>query len=206
MNKLSIDLPMPISTPRLVLRPFREGDGVIINEAIIESFDVLHRYMDWAVSKPSVEESEQYAREAAANWILKKCDEPWLPMCIIDKFTNQLIGATGFHSMDEFASSVSTGYWIRASRSNEGFITEAVNALTQYAFKQLGVKRIAITCDRDNIRSKRVPERLGYILEDTLTNHRKKPVTGEESDTLVYARYDLTGLPHMDATWGDVDA
>ena len=84
-------------------------------------------------------------------------------------------------------------------------MSEAINAITQYAFKQLGVKRIAITCDRDNVRSKKIPERLGYILEATLKNNRRKPVTGEISDTLIYARYDCEGLPDLDVSWGKID-
>ncbi len=69
-------------------------------------------------------------------------------------------------------------------------MTEAVNALTQYAFKQLGMKRIAISCRIDNIRSKKIPERLGFVLEGTLRNNRRKPLTNEISDTLIYAKYE----------------
>ncbi len=76
-------------------------------------------------------------------------------------------------------------------------MTEAIHAMTHYAFKQLGVKRIAITCDVDNVRSKQIPEKLGYCLEATLKANRKKPVTGEISDTLIYARYDLSELAEI---------
>lgn len=202
MKQILLDFPMPIITPRLLIRPVRVGDGVIFNEAILESFEYLHRFMDWAKEKPGIDESETLAGLAAANWISKKREEPWLQLCIIDKETNQLIGATAFHNYVWEVPSVETGYWIRSSRAQQGLMTEAINAITQYAFKQLGVKRIAITCDRDNVRSKKIPERLGYILEATLKNHRRKPVTGEISDTLVYARYDSEGLPELAVTWG----
>jgi len=74
-------------------------------------------------------------------------------------------------------------------------MTEAINALTQYAFSQMKVKRIAITCDADNVQSQKIPLRLGYVLEATLKSNRLKPVTAEIGDTLVYARYDLDSLP-----------
>jgi hypothetical protein len=38
-----------------------------VNEAIIESFSVLNKFMPWAKQIPSVEESEEFARQAAAN-------------------------------------------------------------------------------------------------------------------------------------------
>ena len=81
-------------------------------------------------------------------------------------------------------------------------MTEAINALTRYAFEQLGMKRITITCDIDNIRSKKIPESLGYHLEGILKTNRRKPVTNEVTDTLVYSRYNLDGLIDLVVTWG----
>lgn len=202
MKPILFNFPIPIITPRLILKPPQVGDGVIVNEAVLESFDELHRFMDWAKEKPSVDDSEEHVRLAAANWILKRNDEPYLPLFIFDKITNQFVGATGYHHYDWFIPCIETGYWIRKSYAGQGFMTEAQNAITQYAFKQLGVKRITITCDVDNIRSKKIPERLGYTLEEILKANRKKPVTGELSDTLIYSRYDLKGLPNLIVEWG----
>lgn len=195
------DFPMPILTPRLIIRPVQASDGILINEAVSESFDILHQFMDWADNKPSLAESNEYATLAAESWIHKAPEEPWLQLSIIDRITNEFIGGTSFHHFDWSVPSIETGYWIRTSRANQGLMVEAINALTQYAFKQLQVKRIAITCDRDNFRSKNIPEKLGYILEETLINHRKKPVTEELSDTLVYAKYDSKDLPPLLVTW-----
>jgi len=201
MRPILLDLPVPIITPRLILRPPQIGDGVVVNEAVLESFNVLNQFMSWAKEKPSVEESEELARQAAANWILKNNDEPYLPLFMFDKETNQFIGGTGYHHYDWDIPSIETGYWIRNSCAGKELMTEAVNAITQYAFKQLGVKRITITCDVDNIRSKKIPERLGFSLEGTLKGNRRKPLTNEISDTLIYSRYDLNGLPDLIVTW-----
>ena len=116
---------------------------------------------------------------------------------MFDKVTNQFVGGTGYHHYDWIVPCIETGYWIRKSYAGLGLMTEAVNAITQYAFKQLSVRRITITCDVDNVRSKKIPERLGYVLEATLKNNRKKPITGEISDTLIYSRYDLNELPDL---------
>jgi RimJ/RimL family protein N-acetyltransferase len=203
MKPILLDLPVPIITPRLILRPPKIGDGIIVNEAIIESFTVLNEFMSWAKAKPSIEESEELSRQAAANWILKNNDEPYLPLFMFDKETNQFIGATGYHHYDWEVPSIETGYWIRNSCAGKGFMTEAVNAITQYAFKQLGVKRITITCDIDNLRSKKIPERLGFSLEATLKGNRRKPSTNKITDTIIYTRYDLNNLPDLVVTWED---
>lgn len=201
MKPILFNLPVPITTPRLLIRPPAIGDGTLLNAAVLESFEMLKIYMPWAKEKPTLDDSEEVIRREAANWILKKKEDPELMLLILDKKTNDLIGATGFHAIDWDVPSVETGYWIRNQYAGFGLMTEAINAITQYAFKVLKVKRIAITCDVDNIRSKKIPERLGYCLEGTLKFHRIKPMTNEASDTLVYARYDLSGLSDLQVTW-----
>lgn len=204
MKPILFNLPMPIITPRLILKPPQINDGFIVNEAVLESFDELHQFMPWAKEKPSIEDSEEFVRQAAANWILKNNDEPYLPLFMFDKEINQFVGGTGYHHYNWTVPCIEIGYWIRKSYTGLGLMTEAVNAITQYAFKQLGVRRITITCDVDNIRSKKIPERLGYTLEGILKLNRKKPVTGELSDTLIYSKYDLTGLPDLSVEWRSV--
>lgn len=195
-----LDLPVPITAPRLILRPPQVGDGIVVNKVVLESHDTLKQFMPWAKEKPSLDDSEEFVRQAAANWILKNNDEPYLPLFIFEKSTDHFIGTTGYHNYDWTIPCVETGYWIRSSYANQGFMTEAINAITQYAFKQLGMKRIAVACDVDNERSRKIPERLGFTLEATLKANRIK-VTGEISDTLIFARYNLDGLPNLLVTW-----
>ena len=193
--------PMPITTPRLLIRPPQIGDEHAVNAAILESYDLLHEFMDWANTKPSLKNMETYIQEAVANWIAKKNDEPYLPLFMFDKVSGVFIGATGYHHYTWTVPCLEIGYWIRSSYLGRGLMTEAINALTQYAFKQLAVKRIAITCDVDNIRSKKIPERLHYTLEGRLKYHRRKPISGELSDTLVFAKYNLDNLPALSVRW-----
>ena len=82
-------------------------------------------------------------------------------------------------------------------------MTEAINAIARYAFLELKSKRIEIRCDIANVRSKKIPERLGFHLEATLKNNRINPQTKVISDTLVYALYDLDTLPLLSVQWGD---
>lgn len=39
MKPILMNLPMPITTPRLLIRSFQVGDEVVINSAILESID-----------------------------------------------------------------------------------------------------------------------------------------------------------------------
>lgn len=200
MKPILFDFPIPIETPRLVLQCPKVGDGRMVNEAVIESLEQLRPFMPWANNTPSVNDTEEFVRLAAANWILKNNNEPYLPLFIFDKKTHHFVGGTGFHHFDWNIPCIEIGYWLRSSCTGQGIMTEAVNALTQYAFKELKMKRIAITCAIDNIRSRKIPERLGYTLESTIKGNRLTQ-EGELTDTLIFTRHHLNKLPLLNTTW-----
>ena len=198
-SAICLDLPIPIETERLFIRPPHAGDGKIINQGVIESFENLTLWADWAQTRPSLEDSEIFARTGQANWSLKKDD---MPLCVFLKNTNSYIGGTGYHSINWQIPSFETGYWLHTDYQNQGLMTEAINAITRYAFVQLKAKRLDIHCDANNIRSKKLAERLGFQLEATLRNHRLNPHTRALSDTLIYARINLDNLPPLEVIWG----
>jgi hypothetical protein len=43
IDPVLIDLPMPISTPRLTIRPKQVGDGAITFSAVLETWQELNR-------------------------------------------------------------------------------------------------------------------------------------------------------------------
>lgn len=201
MEDILRDFPMPITTPRTVLRPPKIGDGLMVNQAIIESLDILSPFMPWATISPSLEDTEVYVRQSAANWILKVNEEPYLPLLVMHRQSQEFIGAVGFHKWDWDVAKIEIGYWLRKSYLGQGYMTEAVNAVTRYAFTQLQVNRCDIRCDAENIRSQKIPERLNYTFEASLKANLRSLTTGELSDLLIYAKYDLLGLPDLEVAW-----
>ena len=66
-----IDVPMPIHTPRLMIRPRKPGDGEFALAAIRETWDELHRWMWWAenLDQFTSEQLEMRNRRAIASFI-----------------------------------------------------------------------------------------------------------------------------------------
>ncbi len=95
-NPILLNLPIPIETSRLTLRPPQTGDGKAYNEAVLESFAELSMWMPWAKLKPTVDEDEEFARRAAAKWILRE----ELGLWIYDKSSGEFIGAIWLHNID----------------------------------------------------------------------------------------------------------
>lgn len=179
-----LDFPDHIETARLIIRALRPGDGPAINAAILETLDNLRPWMPWAQATPTVEDSEEYARSAAARFL--KREE--LPMTFWRKSDGLFVGGIGLHRIDWTARRFEIGYWVRASLQGQGYVTEAVRGLTAFCFDMLGANRMEIRCDALNTRSAAVAERCGYTLEARL-HHWDCGVDGSLRDTLIYARF-----------------
>jgi RimJ/RimL family protein N-acetyltransferase len=178
------NFPDHFETERLLLRAPRSGDGVDVNAAIQESFEQLHQWMEWARHIPSLAETETHAREAAARFRAREDLALWL----FRKSDGLFVGGSGLHSIDWSVPRFEIGYWMRTSLTGQGYMTEAVTAITRFAFDKLHAARIEIRCDALNRRSAAVAERAGFTLEARLRHHRRN-MQGELADTLIFARF-----------------
>ena len=176
-----LDLPDAIDTERMQLRSPMPGDGAALNAAILDTWDALHRWMPWARERPSVDESETHARTARAAF-LTRADLSML-MVLRD---GTVIGGTGLHRMNWAVPQFEIGYWVRRTHEGQGYVSETVRALSRFALVTLGAQRVEIHCSHRNVRSQRVAERCGYVLEGRLRNRLREP-DGELRDTLIYS-------------------
>ncbi|MDA0217227.1 MAG: GNAT family protein [Actinobacteria bacterium] len=78
------------------------------------------------------------------------------------------------------------GYWIDQDFAGKSITTAAVVALTGYAFSNLKLHRIEIGFRPENVGSKRVAEKSGYIYEGNRT--RFLHIDGDWRDHLIYVR------------------
>lgn len=197
LNPLFLDLPIPIKTPRLILRPPHVKDAAVVNEAILESFDRLTQWLDWADHKPSLEETLEEMEIMHSRWLARQD----LPFLILDRFTGTCIGGTGLHRIDWSVPRFEIGYWVRTSYSGQKIALESTHALLLYAFKELSAARVEIRCDEDNIASRRIPQALDFVQEGILKHSRRKLHSPALANTVIYARYDINGLPPLDVIW-----
>lgn len=91
---------------------------------------------------------------------------------LVDDAIGDFIGEiTIWHRLTEELSRYGghIGYGIRFSRWNQGFGTQML-ALALEEAKKLGLSKVLITCDDDNIGSARVMEKNGFLLSDKVEN------------------------------------
>jgi len=79
-----------------------------------------------------------------------------------------LAGALGVFNVRRDVGRAELGYWLDARYRGRGLMTRAVAGLARVMFEEQGFNRIEIRCERENLRSRAVAERLGFLHEGTL--------------------------------------
>jgi len=177
-----IDIPAVVEGPRILLRPWRRGDGPALWDAIDSSRDHLAPWMPWVDDTRNSDDAEEYAIRAGARWHLRED----LAVGIFDRETSRVLGGSGLHRIEWTIRRFEIGYWVRADAEGHGYASETAQLLTRLAFDDLGACRVEIRMDTRNERSRRVPERLGYTLEATLRQAMAAP-DGTPVDVHVFA-------------------
>ncbi|MEM6312940.1 MAG: GNAT family protein [Planctomycetota bacterium] len=167
MNPLLLDIPEQIETDRLVLRLPHTDDADGLVEAVQSSIDELHEWMSWAKRDYGRADAIEFTRRALSEWQLRKT----IPYRI--SLGDQIVGSISLFDIDWDVPSGEIGYWLRSDQVGRGLMTEACNALTDYALDTLNFNRVVITCSDANQRSYAVAERCGYTLEAVQRNARR---------------------------------
>jgi len=131
--------------------------------AINASLDHLRPWMAWAQEPATDAGMAVFFAAGAELW--DRCQD--FGMAIVDEADGSVVGGTGLHPRLG-PTGLEIGYWVRADRVNTGIASRAAAALTSAAFDIDGIERVRIQCADDNVRSARVPEKLGYVLLDVL--------------------------------------
>ena len=186
MEPLLEDVPEQLATQRLILRSARADDAATLNAAVRESIDDLRHYMPWAQTVPSLAQSSADCRRMQAKFLLREDLPMFMFERAVDGGVGEFVGGTGLHRIDWTVRRFELGYWCRTPHQGRGFVTEAVRALTRFAFERLQARRVEVRMDATNQRSSRVAERAGFALEGVLRGDSLTP-QGEPRDTRVYA-------------------
>lgn len=182
INPLLIPLFDELRGERVIVRPYREEDAAALHEAVAESREHIRPWLPFADLHQTVEESLLWIIEQKSQWIIRRN----MNCAIVDKETGRYLGGTGLHPREWVIPSFEIGYWLRASTEGKGYMSEAVQLLTDFAFDKLGAKRIEIQCDERNTRSANVARRLGYKQEGLLRNEFAAP-DGSATNTLIFS-------------------
>jgi RimJ/RimL family protein N-acetyltransferase len=177
-----IPVPGEVRSDRLLLRPLRESDAGQVLAAIEESREHRAPWLEWPPRIQHLDDARDLCLRWAARWTLRTD----LGLGMFSVGDGRFLGATGMDNPNWALRSFEIGYWLRTSAVGAGYVTEAVQLQTVLAFEALDARRLEIRCDPNNLQSRRVPKRLGFLQEGHLRNAWLDPLSNVR-DTLVFA-------------------
>jgi RimJ/RimL family protein N-acetyltransferase len=66
-------------------------------------------------------------------------------------------------------------YWLLPEGRGRGLATRAVRLMARWAFEELGLGRLALFIERENVASQAVAARCGFVLEGVMRQHMEGP-------------------------------
>ncbi|HEY8074090.1 MAG TPA: GNAT family protein [Labilithrix sp.] len=177
--------PYRIETERLVIRCYEPRDAALAKDAIDSSLDHLRLWMPWTESEPqTLEEKTTLLKSFRSQFDLGDN----FVMGIFSADESEQIGGTGLHPRGD-PGGLEIGYFIRASATRQGHVTESTAALTRVGFEICEADRIEIRIDPENEASLGVPRKLGFVEEATLRRRLPGRAGGPPRDVTMFTMF-----------------
>jgi len=172
-----------IETERLTLRPPQHGDFRAWAALRTQSRDFLTPWEPtWAhdhLSRKSFTNRVYWAQRSINNGTS-------VPLFLVRREDDTLLGALTLDNIRRGpAQAGTTGYWIGAPHTRQGFMSEALRALVHHAFTELDLSRVEGACLPENAPSRAVLERCGYKYEGVAQSYLQ--IDGRWRNHVLYA-------------------
>ncbi len=151
-----------IETERLILRRFEIEDAELMYRNWASDPEVT-RFLMWKTHE-NTDESGQIVEQ----WVKNYSDEKYYQWAIVPKDLNEPIGSMAAVGMDESVDMVHIGYCIGRKWWHQGYTSEALAAVIDFFFTEVGVNRIESRHDPRNPNSGKVMMKCGLTYEGTL--------------------------------------
>lgn len=168
---------MELRDDLIVLRPWRLEDA----PAVVAACDdpAISYWIPWVPSPYTLEDAETYLRGC-----LESDDGRW-PFAIEDADTSELLGSIDmFLNVERYRGHV--GYWVAEPARGRGFCTRALRLVAVWGVESLGLQRLELITDPDNVASQRVAEKVGFRREGLLRAHLRHP-DGRRRDSVMFS-------------------
>lgn len=172
-------VPNFFETERLIVRRSEAGDGPLVSEAILESWDSLYKYAPWALDPANHTPEKEEA--CSLPFQQKYNDRTDFFMQAIEKKTGRFLGRIELYAADWTTRTLTLGYWFRKSAEGQRFASEAAAGIVDFGFHFLKANRLIATWKSDNEPSGRILKRLGFT-ETAIKRGLTDPKTGSQYD------------------------
>jgi RimJ/RimL family protein N-acetyltransferase len=170
----------PLAGDVVLLRPWREAD---VPGMVLAFSDPVMQRFSWRTATPYTETD---ARDYFAEQEDARLRGEELNFALAEPPDQEvLLGAVSLYEVRLDQGCAAVGYWLAPGARGRGAATQAVSLLARWAFAELGLARLELTCGPDNEASQHVAERCGFTREGLLRSH--VPFKGARRDSVMYS-------------------
>ena len=151
----------------IVLRPWTEGDVPALVDAMRDP--EIPRWLPLIPQPYGADEARRYV-----TW----CRERWdgqrgLHVAVTDEASEDVLGSVGMDFVLEDQSG-SVGYWVGRAARGRGVATRATRLIAGWGIDSLGLQRLELLAEVENVASQKVAEKAGFQRECLLRSKVKQ--------------------------------
>jgi RimJ/RimL family protein N-acetyltransferase len=173
---------MQITTERLILRDPKPSDATSLAENI-NDINVSR----WLLVVPHPYKLKD------AKWFIDHCakgrkEKPRkaYDFSIELKSEKRVVGGISVMGINRYNGTAEVGYWLGCKHHGQGYGTEALRAVLDFAFKKLKLRRLEAGVFAGNPSSGKLLERFGFKLEGSKRKGKRSKADGKINDELLY--------------------
>ncbi|MFC0559116.1 GNAT family N-acetyltransferase [Halalkalibacter alkalisediminis] len=141
----------------LKLIELRDADRVF--NLTNNSRNYLRQWLPWLDFTTKLEDTQEFIKMCLKDFAENKS------INAVILFKGEIVGIAGFNRINWSNKTASIGYWLGEEYQGNGIVTKVAKALTSYAFNDLKLNKVEIRAAVGNLKSRNIPERLGFINE-----------------------------------------
>ncbi|RNC86384.1 MAG: N-acetyltransferase [Winogradskyella sp.] len=141
------------------LREIQLSDASIIFNTIDNQRTYLGEWLPFVATTTGINDIEAFIN-SVLNPTQDKCDYTFTI-----SYNTNFAGIISLKDTDMQNKKTEIGYWLSQDFQGKGIVSKSVETLCDFAFNEMHLNRIQIKCAVENVKSKQIPERLGFQFE-----------------------------------------
>lgn len=148
--------------PGLTLRLFDFDDAAEMVRALHANAELTRTWLGWPASDYGVPEAQAFIHQTRVQW----AEKGLLNLGIWQD--HYLVGGINMNHVDLPNRSTYLGYWLAGETQGRGIMTRACRLVVDDLITRQGFNRIVIAVHPENVKSRAVAHRLGFLQEGLL--------------------------------------
>ncbi len=138
------------------LRVFELRHANELNELIEKNFCHIKKWSVWLKDDRSIENTHAFIKRNQTQFAENE------GFAVGIWFAGKMAGQIEYNYIDWNNRKTEIGFWLGEVFQGKGLVTKSCRVLIDYAFNRLKLNRVEMQCGAENIKSRKIAEKLGF--------------------------------------------